>query len=96
VRRTIHRSRGIAATFCLAAATSLLTACETPLDRAYGLSQRAHVAQSTENPDAGIDDVETRRPDGTSTDAAISRFRRGEIAEQEAQRESVINVDIGG
>ena len=73
-----------------------LTACETPLERAYGLSQRQHVARTIENPDAGFEDLEARRPDGASTEAALTRYRTGEREGREDQQPSVINVDIGG
>lgn len=73
-----------------------LTACETPLERAYGLSQRAHVARTIQNPDAGIEDLETRPIDGASTEAALGKHRQREVERSEAAPESVINVDIGG
>lgn len=96
MRRSIPIPGGLAATLGLLAVAALLCACETPLDRAHGVSQRAHLARSIENPDAGIDDIETRRPDGASTDAAMTRFRVGETGEQDSESESIINVDIGG
>ncbi len=73
-----------------------LTACETPLERAYGLSQRAHVARTIANPDAGIEDLETRRPDGATTEAALDNHREREQQVRDPSPPSVINVDIGG
>jgi len=88
--------RGVAALLGALGLASLLCACETPLDRAYGLSQREHVARSIANSDAGIEDLEARRPDGASTDAALYKYRRAETQEQSETPPSVINVDIGG
>jgi hypothetical protein len=73
-----------------------LTACETPLERAYGLSQRAHVARTIQNPDAGIEDLEARPIDGASTEAALGKHRGREIQGDDTDSGSVINVDIGG
>ena len=64
-----------------------LAGCKTPLERAWGLSQRAHVAQSIANPDAGLHDLEARRPDGQSTDAALtSTARRRRRSRQRSRR----------
>ena len=79
----------------LGASMLLLTACETPLDRAFGLSQREHLALTIENPDAGVDDLEAPRPDGASTDAAVGKYRTSEGTIDQGEPPSVINVDIG-
>ena len=88
--------RSIATILAACGALALLTACETPLDRAYGLSQREHVARSIENPDAGITDLEAPRPDGRSTEAALDKHRTNEASIDKGAPPSVINVDIGG
>jgi hypothetical protein len=69
-----------------------LTACQTPLERAWRLSQEAHVAGMIENPDAGRDDLEARRPDGASTGAALDRFRQGEKSAEEKAPPTIINI----
>ena len=79
----------------LATAALLLTACETPLDRAWGLSQGEHLALTIENPDAGADDLEAPRPDGPSTEAALQKYRANEAVVETSEPPSVINVDIG-
>ena len=89
------------ATFSLRAAAAVaalalglgLAACSTPLDRAYGVSQRAHVAQMTEDPDAGLHDLEARRPDGSSTGAALNRYRTKEAEIERAEPPPVININ---
>jgi len=96
MRRTTPTSGGLAATLGLLAVAALVCACETPLDRTFGVSQRAYLARSIENPDAGVDDIEARRPDGVSTDAALTRYRLGETQQRDSEQESIINVDIGG
>ena len=79
----------------LATAALLLTACETPMDRAWGLSQGEHLALTIENPDAGADDLEAPRPDGPSTGAALEKYRTNEATIDQGEPPSVINVDIG-
>ena len=84
------------ATSCVAVLSVIsLTACATPLERAWSLSQRAHAAQMTANPEAGADDLEAQRPDGISTDAALSRYRSQETEVDLGPAPPVINVDIG-
>jgi len=73
----------------------LLTACETPLDRAFGLSQGEHLALSIENPESGADDLEGPRTDGPSTDSALGKHRDIESTIDQGEPPSVINVDIG-
>jgi hypothetical protein len=70
-----------------------LVGCETPLERAYGLSQRGHLAQSIANPDAGQHDLEARRPDGQSTDAALTRYRSKEAQLETPEPPPVININ---
>ena len=70
-----------------------LTACKTPLERAAGVSQRAHVAQSIANPDAGLHDLEARRPDGQSTDAALTKYRKKELKIAQPPPPPVININ---
>jgi hypothetical protein len=90
-----HR-RNLAVALVSLGLMACLTACETPLERAYGLSQRQHIARTIENPDAGIEDLEARRPDGASTEAALIRYREGESKTQDQAPPDVINIDIGG
>jgi hypothetical protein len=82
-----------AAPLAALALCAALAGCQTPLERAWGLSQGAHVAQSTENPDAGLHDVDARRPDGRSTDAALTRYRDKELEVEVPEPASVINID---
>ena len=84
-----------AATAALGAAIGL-SACTTPLDRAWGLSQRAHAAQMIANPEAGKSDLAAARLDGTSTDAALSKYRTHETHVDEGPAPPVINIGIGG
>jgi hypothetical protein len=70
-----------------------LAACATPLDRAYGVAQRAHVAQSIANPDAGVHDLEARRPDGTTTGSALNRYRTREAQVERPEPPPVININ---
>ena len=70
--------------------------CETPLDRAFGRSQREHVAQSIENPEAGLDDLEGPRTDSLSAENALGKHRRLESTLDEGEPPSVINIDVGG
>ncbi len=70
-----------------------LAGCKTPLERAYGLSQRAHVAQSLANPDAGLHDLEARRPDGKTTDAAVNKYREKEEQLEKPPPPPVININ---
>lgn len=70
-----------------------LAGCKTPLERAWGLSQRAHLAQSIANPDAGLHDLEARRPDGKSTDAALTKYRTKEVELEAPEPPPVINID---
>ena len=86
--------RGAVALAALAAVT-LSMACETPLDRAWGRSQGDHLAQTIANPEAGVGDLEARRPDGISTDAALYKYRTNEAEIEVEEPPPVINVDIG-
>ena len=72
-----------------------LAACQTPLERAYGISQRAHVAQSIEDPEAGVRNRDVAHPDGTSADIATTKMRAAERATDEVGDDSVIEVDSG-
>ncbi len=88
--------RGAAAA-CLALTVGTpLIGCQTPLERAWGRSQSAHTAQMTANPKAGLDDNEARRPDGTSTDAALVRWRTKETKPETPAPPPVININSGG
>ena len=77
-------------------AVALLAACETPLERAYGISQTEYRVLSIENPDAGLATAEAPRQDGLSTESALGKYRTIETETQAAEPPSVINVDIGG
>ena len=92
----IQTLRGAAAALAVIAAATVLIACQTPLDRAYGLAQRDYVARTIANPEAGQDDLEARRPDGVSTDAALYKYRTNEAKIDEGEPPPVINIDIGG
>jgi hypothetical protein len=83
----------VAAALAALALCAALTGCKTPLERAWGLSQSAHVAQSIANPEAGQHDLEARRPDGRSTDAALTRYRDKEVEVEQAEPPPVINID---
>jgi hypothetical protein len=87
--------RAAAATAVALGAAIGLSACTTPLDRAWGLSQRAHAAQMIANPEAGKSDLAAPRLDGTSTDAALSKYRTHESRVDEGPAPPVINVGIG-
>ena len=73
-----------------------LAACKTPLERAWGLSQHGHIAQSIANPEAGLQNREAPRSDGTSTDAALVKHRQHESAVEEGEPPPVININSGG
>ena len=74
----------------------LTLACETPYEQAYGRSYSDYKARTIANPEAGAEDLEARRPDGTSADNAVYKFRTQEAKpEGQGQEPSVINVDIG-
>lgn len=87
--------RAAAAALLALACAAGLAACQTPLDRAYGRSQREHVARSIENPEAGQESAAVPS-DGRSTDSALTRHREGERKGGESQPESVININTGG
>ena len=70
-----------------------LAGCRTPLERAWGLSQRAHVAQTIKNPEAGLHDLDARVPDGQSTDAALTKYRARETEVEKAEPPPVININ---
>ncbi len=69
-----------------------LAACQTPLDRAYGRSQREFVARMIENPEAGAEGAAVLG-DGASTGAALTKHREAERATDEGQPQSVININ---
>ncbi len=72
--------------------------CETPLERAYGRSQRAYLERSIENPDAAAkEDADGPESDGISAAAAMAKERQREAEAQPKQSgtESMINVEIG-
>jgi|SRR5215813_185648 len=87
--------RGAAATGSALVLGACLVACETPLERAWGVSQGQHVAQSIANPKAGLDNQETPRPDGQSTDSAFYKFRTNEAALRTEQPPPIISI-LGG
>jgi hypothetical protein len=85
--------RGPAAIVAALAACAALFGCQTPLDRAWGVSHRAHIAQQTAHPDAGLRNPAGPRVDGTSTDAALTKDRVHETKTNESQSsETIINV----
>jgi type IV pilus biogenesis protein CpaD/CtpE len=73
-----------------------LAACQTPLERAYGVSQRAHVAQMIEDPEAGLRNREVAHPDGTSADNATTKMRKKEVTTGETKPQTVVNISGGG
>jgi hypothetical protein len=84
--------RAVAALAAVALCAAL-AGCTTPLERAWGHSQHAHVAQSIANPDAGLHDLEARRPDGRSTDAALTRYRTREAQAKAPEPPPIININ---
>jgi hypothetical protein len=75
-----------------ALALCVLAGCTTPLERAWGVSQHAHAAQSIANPDAGLHDREARRTDGRSTEAALTKYRTKEAETVQPEPPPVINI----
>ena len=74
-----------------------LAACQTPLERAYGVSQRAHLAQMIDDPEAGLRNRDVAHPDGTSSSIATDKMRAAEKkASDQAPQRTVINVGSGG
>jgi hypothetical protein len=73
-----------------------LAACKTPLERAWGLSQHAHLAQSIANPEAGLQNREAPKTDGPGTDAAVMKHRNHEAAVEKGEPPPVININSGG
>ena len=71
-----------------------LVACETPLERGYGRSQREHLARSIENPEAGQKDASVAS-DGASTDNALAKHREREQQVEESEPKSVITINAG-
>ena len=67
-----------------------LTACKTPLERAYGVSQHAHTAQSIDDPEAGLRNREVPHPDGTSAGLATAKMRSQEKVVRDTREESVL------
>jgi len=92
---SIYRALGMAcATIVLCAP---LTACKTPLDRAWGVSQHAHVAQMIDDPEAGLRNREVAHPDGNTSGSALKKWRTSEKKTgEEKPPETVINVKSGG
>jgi hypothetical protein len=86
---SIHRAlaAGVALALC-----APLAACQTPLERAWGVSQHAHVAQMIDDPEAGLRNREIAHPDGASTGSALQKMRTVEKNTGEAKTESVVNV----
>lgn len=85
--------RAAVALAALAAVCAGVAGCKTPLERAWGLSQRAHVAQTIANPEAGLQDLDARIPDGMSTDAALTKFRTKETEVAAPEPPPVININ---
>jgi hypothetical protein len=90
-----HLCRGAVACALLVVCAAAL-ACQTPYERAYGVSYADHTAAMIANPAAGAADLEAPRPDGSSTDAALYKFREREAEADEGEPPPVINVDVGG
>jgi hypothetical protein len=84
--------RGTAAILAALALCAPLAGCSTPLDRAWGVSYHAHVAQSVAHPDAGMQASAGPRVDGMSTDAALSKHRSRETTVEEKNTETIINI----
>ena len=76
------------------AALAGLVGCETPLERAYGRSQREHLARSIEKPEAGQQDAPVAS-DGASTENALVRHREREKRVEESEPKPVITIDSG-
>jgi hypothetical protein len=72
-----------------------LAACKTPLERAYGISQGAHTAQMTDDPEAGMRNREVAHPDGTSAGNATAKMRTLEKKTTTSKPQTVINVGGG-
>jgi type IV pilus biogenesis protein CpaD/CtpE len=72
-----------------------LAACKTPLEKAYGISQRAHVAQTIEDPEAGLRNRDVAHPDGTSAGNATTKWRTKETKTATTRAQTVINVGGG-
>jgi hypothetical protein len=89
---SISKLRGPAAAIAALALCAPLAGCQTPLERAWGLSQHAHVAQSIANPDAGLHDSTAPRVDGISTDAALTKDRSHELSTEKKEPDTVINI----
>jgi hypothetical protein len=87
--------RAIAASALALVGVSWL-ACQTPYEQAFGRAREDYTQGMISNPEAGADDLEARRPDGASTDAAIYKLRTDEALAETEEPGSVINVDIGG
>jgi hypothetical protein len=94
--RSITVLRRVAAALAALGICLSLAACQTPLERAWGLSQRAHIAQSIANPDAGLQSREAPKTDGPGTDAALVKHRTHEGSVEKGEPPPVINVNTGG
>jgi hypothetical protein len=89
---SIHRALGA----CVVLATcAVLAACQTPLERAWGVSQHAHVAQMIDDPEAGLRNREIAHPDGTSSGAATTKMRTKEKETGAAQQQETV-INVGG
>jgi hypothetical protein len=84
-----------ASTIALLALCASLAGCKTPLDRAFGVSQREHVAQSIANPEAGMHDTTAPHPDGRSTEGALTKYRENEVKAEVGEPPPVININTG-
>jgi hypothetical protein len=85
----------VAATCALAALCMAGVACATPYEQGYGHGYRDYNAATIANPEAGANDLEARRPDGQSTDAALYKMREHEPKVEEGEPPPVINVNVG-
>jgi hypothetical protein len=83
--------------FLAVALCAPLAGCRTPLERAWGVSQHAHVAQSIVDPDAGVKNRDTARTDGASTSNALTKMRTHETkVEKSSSPVTLINMGGGG
>ena len=96
MNRFISVVREAAAATAALALCAPLTACTTPLERAWGKSQHEHVAQSIANPEAGLQNREAPRTDGVGTDHALTKHRAHEVSVEKGEPPPVININTGG
>ena len=88
--------RALGASCAALALCAPLAACKTPLERAWGVSQHAHVAQMIDDPEAGLRNREVAHPDGASTDGSLVKMRTKEKETGESKPQNVINISSGG